>query len=154
MKKRKYKIIILFLIVIIGISILYFRPKQIKLIVPIEKNYQTIDIKKNIESKPKSLVLTKGSKVSLEVLEQKYQIEIQDGASVFEAMQQLEKDNSFNFKYRQTLGLGAFVYNINNIEGSPGKYWLYYVNGIKSPVGISNYILKAGDIISWRQESF
>ena len=48
--------------------------------------------------------------------------------------------------------MGSFVTGINNNKGSPGKYWIYYVNDKKASVGVSNYILKEGDIINWKQE--
>ena len=93
-------------------------------------------------------------KVSLDVLGNTYITEVKDGSSIFDAMNKMKEDNLFNFKYTEHLGLGAFVSEINGVKGTPGKYWIYYVNDIKASIGISNYILKAGDIIKWKQESF
>ena len=97
-------------------------------------------------------------KVSLIVLDKTYSIEVLENSSVFDAMKTLEeenlKDSSFSFKYTEHLGLGAFISEINGVEGSPGKYWIYYINNIKASVGVSKYILQNSDIISWKQESF
>ena len=122
-----------------------------------------IKIQKTLEIKPvvnqaASDVNINKIKISLEVLDKTYTTEVKDGSSIFDAMNRLEeenlKDGTFSFKYTEHLGLGAFVYEINGIKGTPGKYWIYYVNNTKASIGISNYVLKMGDIISWKQESF
>ena len=91
-------------------------------------------------------------KITFIIIDKKYETEIKEGDSVFLAMQENKVNKVFDFTYTETLGLGSFITGINNQLGSPGKYWMYYVNGLKASVGASQYILKEGDIISWQQE--
>jgi len=114
-------------------------------------------IKEGINTKIESKVLLpKNIKVTLEVLDKKYDIEVKDNANVFEVMQELQKEspplNTFNFKYKEHIGLGVFIEEINGIKGGDGSYWMYYVNGISANVGVSNYKINNGDIISWKYE--
>ena len=98
----------------------------------------------------------KNVKVSLEVLDKKYKTNIEENSTVFEVMKKIEEenteDNLFNFKYIEYASLGSFITEINGIKGTPGKYWIYYINSKEASVGVSKYILKSGDIISWKQE--
>lgn len=94
--------------------------------------------------------------VSLTVVDKKYETHIKENSSVFEAMENIKNEstgnNIFDFKYTNNESLGNFVTEINGQYGTPGKYWIYYVNDKKASVGVSNYILKEGDIIKWSQE--
>lgn len=108
-----------------------------------------VSVVKNIDNVNLNVI-----KVSLEVSDKIYSIDTKEGDSVFDAMKKLKENNLFDFEYTEHLGLGAFVNEINGIKGTPGKYWIYYINDTKASYGISNYILKSGDIISWKQESF
>jgi len=96
----------------------------------------------------------KGIFISLQVLDKNYEIKIDDGGNVFEAMKKLqdEKEKGFSFNYKEYAGLGYFVDEINGIKGSAGKYWIYYINGKQASTGILQYVVKNGDIIEWKQE--
>lgn len=89
--------------------------------------------------------------VTLIVLNKVYEIRIDENENLYETMINLEnKDkNNFSFLYKQYPSLGVFVYEINGLKAGNGKYWIYSVNGQEAIVGISNYILKDGDIINW-----
>jgi hypothetical protein len=65
---------------------------------------------------------------------------------------QNNKENNFSFETKEYPSLGIFVEGINGINETPGKYWIYYVNGKEASIGISKYILKSGDVIFWKQE--
>ncbi|MEI7688813.1 MAG: DUF4430 domain-containing protein [Candidatus Nomurabacteria bacterium] len=175
MKKNRKKIfiVIIFLVLFAIILLSYFsllRKKEAKEfkkeISPIVVNgveNNNLETKNKIEIKYEVKQVADNSdlnkiKVSLEVLGKTYNTEIKKNSSVFDAMKILEeenlKDDTFSFKYTKHLGLGAFINEINGVKGVPGNYWIYYVDNKKASVGVSNYILKAGDIISWKQESF
>ena len=143
--KKQYLYISLALILIIFTGFLYLKFHSFKPSISGEEG-QII---------PKALS-EKNTKVSLTVQEKKYETEIKEGSTVFEAMKKIQDESSstnpFSFKYKENPGLGSFVTEINNIVGSPGKYWIYYVNGNKASVGVSTYLLKEGDIINWNQE--
>lgn len=95
---------------------------------------------------------TKTIQVSLSVLGKTYDTEVKENSTVFDVMKKMEGEGMFNFKFTENPGMGAFVTEINGAKGKPGEYWLYYVNDKKATVGISNYTLKNGDIINWKQE--
>ncbi|HLP86453.1 MAG TPA: DUF4430 domain-containing protein [Candidatus Paceibacterota bacterium] len=95
-------------------------------------------------------------KVFLTVDGKKYETNIKEGSSVFDAMEKMKNEsvvnNPFDFKYKSNSSMGNFITEINGQYGTPGKYWIYYVNNKKASIGVSNYILKEGDIINWAQE--
>jgi len=116
-------------------------------------------VKSDLNNKIKSLVIkespvnenTKNVLITLNVFDKSYSIKTEEGVNVYDAMKSIS-DESFSFKATEHSGLGYFVEEINGVKGTPGKYWIYYVNGKEASVGISNYILKNGDIINWKQE--
>ncbi|MBK5215473.1 MAG: DUF4430 domain-containing protein [Candidatus Pacebacteria bacterium] len=162
--KKQYISIGLSLFIIILILSFFFKEKELPLIVPYEQNYKEVEVgaktEKLIEEKvsqigPKALS-EETIKVSLTVLDKKYDIEIKKDSSLIEVMKKIElesiNENKFSFKYTDNYSLGSFITEINGARGTPGKYWIYYVNGELASVGVSNYILKDGDIINWSQE--
>jgi len=161
MKKNQNKIIIIFTFAIIFLSVFYYFENK------------TIDIKSNVKMEPRSEILedkiseiedelkeNKDSRVieeketvSIIVLDKSYQIEIKNNETVYLAMKRLkEKDSNFSFNGKLYPSLGFFVDEINGAKNSLGSYWLYYVNGQEASIGISEYKLQNGDIISWKLE--
>ena len=96
------------------------------------------------------------SGASLTVLGHSYQGEIEEDETVYQFMKNLQnvKENNFSFSGEDHPGLGFFIKEIDGVKGKAGSYWIYYVNGEEASVGVSNYILKDGDIVSWKQEAF
>jgi hypothetical protein len=76
--------------------------------------------------------------------------------SVYQLMQLLTADSKkpFIFTTKEYAGMGHFVISINGIENNPkeNKYWIYFINNISAKTGISNYIIKENDQISWKFE--
>ena len=166
--KKQYIKIGLTLFIIILIFSFFFRKKELSLVVPYEENYKEVEVgtktEKLIEEKLPQIVSqiapseisVENIKVSLTVSDKKYDTEIKKDSSLIEAMKKIElesiNENKFSFKYTDNYSLGSFITEINGAKGTPGKYWIYYVNGNLASVGVSNYILKDGDIINWSQE--
>ena len=149
MKNKKYLKI---LIVILSLGILFIFVFSF-----IKNPSKPSLINGRVNTKIESKVLSpKDIKVTLEVLDKKYDLEVKDNANVFEVMQKGQKEskspNIFNFKYKEHAGLGVFIEEINGIKGGEGRYWIYYVNGVLANVGVSNYKINNGDIISWKYE--
>lgn len=50
----------------------------------------------------------------------------------------------------------GFITSINGVsqDTSQGLYWIYYVNGELGMVGASQYMIKDGDVITWKMEKF
>ena len=164
MKTKERKILIggLVLLILVLPFLFFNRKKEIQIIVPLEQNYKeekiepVLTIKNQKNDGPKKIQNENNIKVTLNVLDKKYETEIKEGVSVFDAMKMIEEksiaSNPFSFKYKEISGLGSFVTEINGVKGSPGEYWIYYVNDKLASIGVSNYILKEGDIISWKNE--
>jgi hypothetical protein len=82
----------------------------------------------------------------------KYAIKVKPGTTAFEGMIKLKESNQISFSAKKFSGLGYFIEEINGIKNSPstGFYWTLYINNQEAKIGVSNYILKPNDIITWR----
>ena len=160
-KKKKYEVIGIVVLMILITFLLFFNKKTTT---KVEIEQKTIpqelsEIKPDIKTQIKSLLIKEGStnentknvSLTLNVFDKSYSIKTEEGINVYDAMKSIE-DKSFSFKAIEHPGLGYFVEEMNGVKGTPGKYWIYYVNGKEASVGVSQYIIKNGDIISWKQE--
>lgn len=104
---------------------------------------------------PKALS-EKNLKVSLVILDKKYETEIKEGSTVLDLMIKVKEENSssnsFSFKYEESPQLGAFIKEINGKSSGEDGYWIYSINGVEALVGVSNYKISQGDIISWNYQ--
>ncbi len=92
--------------------------------------------------------------VALRVLDKEYRTSFIEGDSVYKTMEKIRDNekNNFSFISKEYSGLGIFIDEINGVAGESGKYWIYYVNEKEAGVSVSKYLLKSGDIITWKQE--
>ena len=88
----------------------------------------------------------------LEINGEKYESEITAGENIYDFMDKLQREGKIHFKEKNYTGMGKFIEEINAVGSSGGKYWIYYVNGIQATVGVSNYKLKSGDVVSLKYE--
>lgn len=157
MKNRNYILVSLLFLVVFLFSF-YFKKDEVIILNDLPKEEV-----KNIIATPKIISDIKEDKefnqinkiesfVSLIIFENKYKVSFSEGDTVYSIMMKLQKENSvnFEFKYKEYPSLGVFVYEINGIENGDGKYWFYYVNDKEATVGVSKYLLKEGDVISWK----
>lgn len=95
-----------------------------------------------------------GQKYAFYIGEKKYEIAVSENSTVYDLMNSLKQRGDINFNGKTSAGLGFFVEEINGQKNNTNTntYWIYYINGEAAGVGISNYILKPGDIISWKYE--
>jgi len=116
----------------------------------------TKDIGKNVGSvSPPSLVSIQAGKANqafLEINEKKLETIITEKENVYDFMVELQKEGKINFKDKTYSGMGKLIEEINGIKNSGDKNWIYYVNGKKADVGVSNYKISEGDIVSWKYE--
>ena len=89
----------------------------------------------------------------LEIKGERYEDVITGSESVYDLMSQLRQEGKITFKEKNYSGMGKFIEEINGVKNSGEKNWIYYVNGKKANIGISNYKLINGDIVSWKYES-
>ncbi len=77
------------------------------------------------------------------------------GSTVYDLMRHIEQAGKAVFEFKNFgPGLG---YRLESIDGKASDYraklyWIYYINGKKATVGISNYTLQPHDIITWKYE--
>jgi len=117
--------------------------------------YSSQVISKNLPSP--NFPLIKGeekerSKVILKINEISYEDEITGPISVYGFMSKLRSEGKINFTEKNYIGMGKFIVAINGIRGNEDKNWIYYVNNKKANVGVSNYKINNGDMVSWKYE--
>lgn len=119
-------------------------------------DYQNNDDNLSIETED-----AQEQEAALEVIDREgnlksYTLKFTEGETAFEAMQDLKhQDQSFTFDYENFEGLGAFVSSINGITADPNSEFIsFQVNGQDSMEGISSYILKKGDKLSFKVVKF
>lgn len=85
-----------------------------------------------------------------------YDLQLTITTTVYNAMRLLQQDSEFSFNGKNYGSLGFFVEEINGIKNNQqnNKYWIYYINGESSKVGVSSYVLKPNDIITWKYENY
>lgn len=72
--------------------------------------------------------------------------------SVYGFMDKLRSEGQITFTEKNYIGMGKFIEEINGVKSSSGYSWIYYVNGKKAEIGVSNYKINKGDIVSWKYE--
>ncbi|HEX8591607.1 MAG TPA: DUF4430 domain-containing protein [Candidatus Paceibacterota bacterium] len=75
------------------------------------------------------------------------------GATLETALDTLMAQGGFSYKKRVHQGLGSFVTEINGRAGDGDHYWILYVNGVKSPTGISATRIRSSDRFEWKLET-
>lgn len=92
---------------------------------------------------------------TLLINDRQYNINLPADKTVYDLMLALQARGDIEFKGKNSAGLGFFVEEINGIRNNSFKnrFWLYYINGRSASVGVSYYILKPKDSISWRYET-
>ena len=90
----------------------------------------------------------------LEAQDRRYESDISQNTSVYDFMIKLQDTQDFQFSGRDFFGVGFFVEEINHVSENAQEriYWIFYVNDQKAKVGISSYIIKPNDIITWKYE--
>ncbi|MDE2030765.1 MAG: DUF4430 domain-containing protein [Patescibacteria group bacterium] len=171
MKNRKYIYLIVLSLCLLAISLFLHNNSHKKIqtkLASVPKSESVLPVKTSsnetqkivnenipkVTSETQTTQALKNTEVTLSVLGNTYTTNLKNGATVYDAMLSIEntKDDNFSFVANNYSGLGYFVDEIDGVKGSPGKYWIYYVNNKKASVGVSKYILKSGDVINWKQE--
>lgn len=83
-----------------------------------------------------------------------YTLNLPEKSTAYDAMLQLVADKKIAAVFKEFSGLGYFVDEVDGVktDKNAGKYWIYYLNGKPAQMGISNYILKNNDLITWKYE--
>ncbi|MBP5313592.1 MAG: DUF4430 domain-containing protein [Eggerthellaceae bacterium] len=81
-----------------------------------------------------------------------------DALMAFKSLQvEDEAGNVFDFAFEDST-YGAFITEVIGVAQDSGNlsgyYWMFYVNDEAADVGVSTYVIKDGDVISLRLETF
>jgi len=141
-EKTKKLILIIFLLIVCSVLVYIYETPQKQSTTPIAE-IPSINLDK-----------TSGTtNTVLEINGNKYESKISSPMSVYDFMEQLQKEGKIDFKEKTYSGMGKFIEEINGVKGNGDKYWVYYINGKKAEIGISNYQINPGDVISWKYEN-
>lgn len=82
-----------------------------------------------------------------------YSIQIADNSTV-EAVMKAAIKKGFSYTSTKNGSMGAFVKSIHGLseDRSSRMYWIFYVNGSRSALGISTKKIHSQDIIEWKYE--
>jgi len=134
MKNKKIKIIILSVIILILLGLLFLIPHK-----TIAPETQTIPVSQKVTT-------------TLKINGASYTDTIAGKMSVYDFMNQIQTEGKINFTAQNYIGMGEFIESINGIKNSNSLVWIYYVNGVEAQIGISNYKINPGDVVSWKYE--
>ncbi len=156
--KNKLILIILGIILIFGYIYLFNSDSQIPDTVQEQppaavKNTDQIEApKETVRESTKENVTIKNQEATLEIEGVIYKTQIPETTAVYEFMDTLRKEGKINFKEKNYIGLGKLIEEINGIRSNGDRNWIYYVNGKKAAIGVSNYKIHPGDVVSWKYE--
>jgi hypothetical protein len=86
----------------------------------------------------------------------KYEENIPPNNSVYTLIKKIADEGKIKIIFKDFgSDLGYLVQSINGIANNQkeNKNWIYYINGKKAQIGISNYHLNPGDTITWKYEA-
>jgi hypothetical protein len=93
--------------------------------------------------------------VTLSVDGKSFVHQLPKGASVATLLTTAQSAGELSFIGKDYSGLGMLIVGINsklNNQDKNNLYWIYSVNGQKAQKGVSEYVLAAGDTVSWSYE--
>ena len=140
-KNKTISIIIIFCIIFLGIFV--FNSKILHKQDPYPPN-NPIGLAYGVNVLPKNTFL--------EINDTKYEGEVKGETSIYDFMSKLRNEGKIDFTEKNYIGMGKFIISINGTKGNGEQNWIYYVNGKKAQIGVSNYKINPGDVVSWKYE--
>lgn len=71
------------------------------------------------------------------------------GGSLLSILTSAKERGEITFSGKEYSGLGFFVTELGSLKEGDGKHLMYYINGKEASVGVSLYIPKVGDVVTW-----
>jgi hypothetical protein len=81
-----------------------------------------------------------------------YVVPVAATSTVLSAMVEHASSSDFSFDGKDYPGMGFFVNEIARQASTNDQFWILYINGSTSPVGVSEAQVVPGDIVEWRFE--
>lgn len=125
-----------------------------KKIEKIAKTENLTNIAKNEPLTTTTLENIKQIETTIEINGEIHKLNLPEQSTAYDAMKNLIETKKITASIKEYSGMGKFVEEINGIKNDTqtGKYWIYYINNSPAKVGISAYILKPNDKITWKYE--
>ena len=142
MKKKQYKIILIFCFVILLLSLIFFGINK-------SSSISKSNIK-NIESPSESGKNT--GVITIVAGEKTWHVTANIGSSLYDTLLSARENKQIAFTGKNYPGLGFFVTDIDSLHDGNGGNLIYYVNGKEATVGVSAYIINNNDVILWKLE--
>lgn len=133
--------LLIVIVVLVGIYAVFFAQKT----AVIQEQSPSVSI-----APPKENLIS----ASLVVDDNTYEVSLPQGSSAYDLVRIAADQTDFSFKGKEFKGVGFFVEEIMGIAGDTkeNKYWIYYINGEKAKVGVSDYTVQPEDTITWKYE--
>ncbi len=78
-------------------------------------------------------------------------LSVATGETMMQLLEKTTQDAKLEFTTKSYAGLGKIVESIGRKKnGANNMYWQYWVNNQYVPVGAESYVVKPGDVISWK----
>ena len=149
MKKNKKTIIIIVgggILAVLSLLVIYFLSAPVS----IPENF--IENVSFTSPEPEKEVSSQEQKAILEINGQRYEGAITAGGTVYGFMTNLREEGKINFTEKTYVGMGKIIVTINGVKSNGEYTWIYYVNDKEAEVGVSNYKINPGDVVSWKYE--
>ena len=117
---------------------------------PLIKESKVVELQKTNLVKSTTTNTTKVGNTILSIEGRDYTLDILYPITVENFMNELKENGNIDYTYKTYTGMGKLIDSINGKKNEGGEYWTYYVNGEEAIVGISNYLLNPGDVVSWK----
>lgn len=78
-------------------------------------------------------------------------VKLQKGATVLDALKQLEEEYNVPLETREFAGIGTFVEAIHGVHNTSAMYWQFWVNDEYSLKGAAQAEVRDGDRILWKR---
>jgi hypothetical protein len=119
-----------------------------------QKNQDMVvpSVRDTTETAKTAAAVTPAKEATLEINGKQYKAEITEETSVYDFMKKLKDEGKISFTEKYYVGMGKFIDSIDGISGNGSQNWIYYVNGQKALIGVSNYKINPGDVVSWKYE--
>ncbi len=77
------------------------------------------------------------------------------GGTLLDLMQSAKTEGKLVLEGKEYEGLGFFASKVGSLQGTNKQFLMYSINGTEASVGISGYVPKGGDVITWElKESY
>ena len=78
---------------------------------------------------------------------QTFDVNVSENSTAFDLLKKF-----VHLDYKESPGLGAFINSINNVSNTNTDYWMFYIDGNQSGVGVSSYFINKSVTIEMRYE--